>query len=50
MPTIAMIIVVQVTKFGLSLIQTKDITAVKNGPDDNMNNVEATEECIIEKT
>ena len=50
MPTIAMIIVVHVIKFGLSLIQTKDITAVKNGPDDKMNNVEATEECIIEKT
>ena len=49
-PTIATIIVSHVTKFGLSLIQTKDMTAVKKGPDDKMNNVEATDEYIIEKT
>ena len=46
----AIIIVTQVTDFGFSLIQTKEIITVKKGPDDKINKVEATEEWTIEKT
>jgi hypothetical protein len=40
----------QVIGVGFSLIQTSEIIAVKKGPEDRINKVEATDVYIIENT